>query len=128
MNIEVDWYSDNIVLAEFKTPWAWDDFYKAVREMHRLIAQKPHTVHIVIRHHVDFPSGNMLQNFQNAMNQQPKNTGQVFVIPKKSTTTFQSFLQALMQIIGRVNPKKSPIRMVSSLEEAQQIIAHEKTP
>lgn len=119
----VEWHGDELVVAVFSQPWTWLDFYEIVKHMHTLIAQKPHTVHMVIIHQANFPPGNPLRNFQAAIQDQPPNAGHIFIIPKDPHSPFQSFMKALVSIVEKVNPKMSRIRMVGSIAEAEQIAA-----
>jgi hypothetical protein len=122
MVIDTSWNGDDLLVAEFKQAWTWQDFYDAIHHLHTIIAQKPHPVHLVIWHHADFPPGNPLRNFQTAFKDQPANTGSIFVIPKDPDSPFQAFMKALVSVVERVNPDRSKVRMVGSLEEARQMI------
>jgi hypothetical protein len=117
------WEGDDTIIADFNQAWTWEDFYATVRQMHAEITLKAHTVHMVIVHGAPFPAGNPLRNFQAAIKDQPRNVGQVIVVPHEIASPFQSFMLALVSVVEKINPTKGKIRMVRSLDEARQLIA-----
>ncbi len=120
-DIRVDWDSaaKNYVLAEFRESWEWEDFYDAFRRMHELIVTVDYTVDLIIVHHVALPAGPPAPHFKAAMREQPANAGTAFVVPR-DTSMSTSILILLASVFQRLYPRKSPIILVRSLEEAQQ--------
>jgi hypothetical protein len=125
MAITSTWYNNEktIIITRFETEWIWNDFHKAVREMHEMIRTVPHRVDLIMLHKVDQPLGNPMIHFRKAFENQPDNTGQVVVVNSNLNPVAKRFMNALAGIFDRAFPSKSKVYIVDSIDEAEKLIA-----
>jgi hypothetical protein len=125
---EWDNAEQTIIRTIFDEEYGWEDFYAAVREMHRMVASVPHTVDLILVQHRKLPPGNPLAHFQTAFKQQPPNTGRVIVINAAQSQAVRSFMKALASIMDRLYPQKGSVLFADSLEDARRILADIRDP
>jgi hypothetical protein len=116
------------VLTNFDEEYGWEDFYAAVREMHRMVASVPHTVDLILVQHKKLPPGNPLSHFQTAFRQQPKNTGRIVIINSAQSSALRSFMKALASIMDRLYPQEESAIFADSVEDARRILADIRHP
>ena len=119
----VYWYRDHIVLIQFNDETNWNDFHRCVRAAHELAATVDHEVSIVVRTGIGMPTGNPMVNFRKVFDSQPKNVRQLVIVAEKQNSALQAFLKRLAMVIQKLIPSSSTVVFVSSLEEAEGILA-----
>jgi hypothetical protein len=116
------------ILTIFDEEYGWEDFYAAVREMHKLVTTVPHSVDLILVQHKKLPPGNPLAHFQTAFKRQPPNIGRVVVINSAQTSAVRSFMKALASIMDRLYPQRGGVLFADSVEDARRILADIKNP
>ena len=122
--IEIAWDSEakNYIIVNFKEDWTWEQFHAAVRQMHEMVRSVNYTVDMVMWHQAKFPQGNLLSNFRSAVRDQPKNTGQIIIVPLITRSPIISFMKTLANALEQIYPERSKILMVDSMDEAKLIL------
>lgn len=110
------------IRAEFVESWTWEDFHRAVAEIHHMIAQYDHTIDIIIWHHIHMPPENPISHFSRTLRTQPQNTGRIVIVLPPMNKPLDRFLMTLAGIVQRTYPNRSPVISVRSIEEARSIL------
>lgn len=122
MPVSVQWDNPEktIIYARYER-WTWDDFYSALAQCVELSATVDHMVDIICDL-VDnlVPKGATISHAAATLKQDNYRGGIIILV------TPNRFVQALTQMTSRVLPDfKKKYRIVSSLEDAHQLIARE---
>ena len=119
--IEVNWGNPekNIVIWEFFSPWTWNEFYDAKKQVDVMIDAVSGVVDSIFLTTVDqkIPP-NAIGNFQNIIGNRHERHDLIVLVGSKS------FLSALLNVVVKWIPgASSQFRYVHSQEEAYNIIA-----
>jgi len=122
MPVSVQWDNPEktIIYARYER-WTWDDFYTALSQCTELTNTVDHIVYIICDL-VDnvVPKGGTFSHAAATLKQDTDRVGLIILV------TPNRFIQALTQMSSRIVPGfQKKYRMVTSLENARQLIARE---
>jgi hypothetical protein len=120
MSIKIVWDNDEktVVRYIFDKQWTWPEFFTAKAEAYALIGSVKHPVGIIMDAppEVKLPP-NTLTHSRNALRNKHPNTRVIaFVLT-------HSFVRSMIHIFMKVAPGSTDLHIVSTLEEARQVVA-----
>jgi hypothetical protein len=125
--IDIRWdHEQHLVTADFHDSWCWDDFHRAVDEIHATILQMPGTVNVMIIHRGSLPNGNPITHFSKAVSNQPPNLGKIIMVAPDGNRPVANFLRSISRTIHQTYPGKRPVVAVDSMDEARRELASSK--
>ena len=123
MTYHISW--DNaektICHLELSGRWTWEEWVKGYNESYAMIRQVNHAVTLICSIQDNIPKGNAIPHIKFVATNQPP-TLQYTIIVNQVGAFFQELLNALQQQIGW-----NGLDLVSTLEEAYQLIHHRRT-
>ena len=118
--IEVRWYDaqKHIILVKENRTWAWNDFYTARNQINRMIAEAPHTVHMIIQITYNYMPSNAITHMWATGKTRAPNKGLTVLVGARA------FGRMMYNLYLRVASKEQAarLRMAESMEEALAMI------
>jgi hypothetical protein len=105
----------------FQGQWRWEELYDRSKEMQQALDAANHKLHILVdaRASGKMPEG-ALTHLRKLSRDDHDNLGLVIIVGA------DTFMQAIASVIGAIYPNFRRYRFVSTMEEAQEILAAQR--